>query len=166
MVEGLNLVFLTIMNWFHIFATVAWFGAITTMFFVLLPAAKIVLEPPVMGKLMVVLAKRMKVVAYISAFVLIVTGVIMQILNPSSAEFSFGNRWGMVLIIKHILVVVMIFVGVYVSESVLPKIIKLMEKGPSPEMGKLQKKQMQLGMFNFIVSLIILLLSGYMSFLT
>lgn len=165
MIEGLELVLLTLVNWAHLFATVAWFGAISTMFFVLLPAAKATLEPPVMGKLMGFLAKRMKAVAYISGAVLIVSGVLIQILNPSEAGFSFGSRWGMVLIVKHILVALMIFVGVYVSESVVPKIAKLAAKGSGPELGKLQKKQMSLGMLNFILSLIILLLSGYMGLL-
>jgi len=90
MIEGFELVLLTIMNWAHLFATVAWFGVITTM----------------------------------------------------------------------------IFVSVYISESIVPKIAKIAAKGPSPEVGKLQKKQMSLGMFNFILSLIILLLSGYMSAVT
>jgi len=166
MIEGFELVLLTLMNWVHLFATVAWFGAITTMFFVLLPAAKVALEPPVMGKLMGVLAKKMKVVAYLSGIVLIVTGVVMQILSPSNAVYSFGTRWGMVLVVKHILVAIMIFVGVYVSESIMPKIAKLAAKGLSPEVGALQKKQMKLGMFNFILSLIILLLSGYLRLLT
>jgi uncharacterized membrane protein len=133
------------------------------MFFVLLPAAKAALEPPVMGKLMGVFAKKMKVVVYISGIVLIVTGIVMQILSPSNTGYGFGARWGMVLVVKHVLVVVMLFIGVYISESVVPKIVNLAPKGPSPEMGKLQKKQMSLGMFNFILSLIILLLSGYMS---
>ncbi len=165
MIEGFKLVFLTIMNWAHLFATVVWFGAITTMFFVILPVAKVALEPPVMGKFMGALAKKMKSVVYVSIVVLIVTGAVMQIINPSDAGSGLGSRWGMVIIVKHILVALMIFVGVYLSESVVPKIVKLAAKGPSPEVGELQKKQMKLGMFNFILSLFILLLSAYVSFL-
>ena len=163
MIEGFELVLLTIMNWAHLFATVVWFGAMTTMFFVLLPAAKVALEPPVMGKFMGVLAKKMKTVVYVSIIVLIVTGAVIMALNPSEAGFDFGSRLGMVLIVKLILVSAMIFVGMYISESVVPKIGKLAAKGPGPELAKLQKKQMSMGMFNFILSLIILLLSGYMS---
>lgn len=165
MIEGFELVLLTLMTWAHLFATVVWFGAMSTMFFVLLPAAKVALEPPVMGKFMGVLAKKMKTVVYASIIVLFVSGSVMQILNPSDAGYGFGSRWGMVLVVKHILVVVMIFVGVYISESVVPKIAKLAAKGPSPEVGELQKKQMKLAMLNFILSLIVLLLSGYASLL-
>lgn len=166
MIEGFELVLLTLMNWAHLFATVVWFGAMTTMFFAILPAAKVALEPPVMGKFMGVLAKKMKTVVYVSIIVLIVTGAVLMSLNPSDAGYGFGSRWGMVLIVKHILVAVMIFVGVFISESVVPKIAKLAAKGPSPEVGEMQKKQMKLAMFNFILSLIILLLSGYLRLLT
>ncbi len=165
MIEGFKLVFLTIVNWAHLFATVVWFGGITTMFFVILPAAKVALEPPVMGKFMGVLAKKLKTVVYVSIVVLIVTGAVIMALNPSEAGYSLGSRYGMVLVVKHILVALMIFVGVYISESIMPKIVKLAAKGPSPEVGALQNKQMKLGMFNFILSLIILLLSGYVGFL-
>ncbi len=166
MIEGFELVLLTIMNWAHLFATVVWFGGMTTMFFVLIPVAKATLEPPVMGKFMGVLAKKLKTVVYVSIIVLIVTGAVMQILNPSDAGSGLGSRWGMVLVVKHILVALMIFVGVYIAESVVPKIVKAAAKGPSPEVGALQKKQMKMAMINFILSLIILLLSGYLRLLT
>jgi len=166
MIDGFELVLLTIMNWAHLFATVVWFGAMTTMFFVLLPAMKAALEPPVMGKLMGAVAKKMKGVVYVSIIVLIVTGAVMQILNPSDAGYGFGSRWGMVLVVKHVLIAVMIFIGIYISESILPKITKLAAKGPSPEVGELQKKQIKLAMINFIFSLIVLLLSGYLRLLT
>ena len=143
MIEGVNLVILTLLQWVHLFATVAWFGAISTMFFILVPSARDALEPPVMGKFMGVVTKKMKVVVYICAAVLIVTGVVIQIMNPPEAGFSLGDRWGMVLLIKHILVVVMLCIGVYVSEGINPKIAKLVAAGPSPELGKLQKKQMR-----------------------
>lgn len=166
MIEGFELVLLTLMNWAHLFATVVWFGAMTTMFFVILPAAKVALEPPVMGKFMGVLAKKVKTVVYVSIIVLIVTGAVIMALNPSDAGFGFGSRVGMVLIVKHFLVALMIFIGVYISESILPKIAKAAAKGPSPEVGELQKKQMKMAMINFILSLIILLLSGYLRLLT
>ena len=90
----------------------------------------------------------------------------MQILNPIYAGYGFGNRWTAVLVIKHILTLIMIFVGVYASESIGPRIAKLAAEGPSPEIGKLQKKQMTLGFLNFKLGLIILLLSGYMNAIT
>jgi len=165
MIEGFNLVILTLMNWIHLFATVTWFGAISTMFFILVPSARGALEPPVMGRFMGVVTKRMKVVVYISAALLIVTGIVLLIMNPPEAGYSLKERWGMVLFVKHILVVVMLCIGLYVTEGINPKIDKLIAAGPSPELGKLQKKQLGLGAFNFILSLIILLLSGYMFFL-
>lgn len=163
MSEVLKLVILTIMNWIHLFATVAWIGGITYIFLVLLPATKMALEPPVIGKLMGVITKRMKCVNYISIVVLIVTGVVIQVLHPSYVGFKLGDRWTLVLTIKHLIMLFMIIIGVYVSEGVGPKIAKLAAKGPSPEVGRLQKKQMSLGFTNFILGIIVLLLTGYLA---
>lgn len=166
MSQSLELILITIMNWGHLFATVAWIGGITTMIFIVGPALKMTLEPPVIGKLMVVLVKRMKVVAYTSGGVLIATGIILLVLNPTYAGYGFGNRWAAVLVVKHILTLFMILLGVYTSEIIGPKIVKLMAQGPSPEAGRLQKRQMGLGFLNFILGMLVLLLSGYMNAIT
>ncbi|MGD2294283.1 MAG: DUF4149 domain-containing protein [Candidatus Aminicenantes bacterium] len=166
MSPALELVLITLMNWIHLFATVAWIGGITTMIFVVSPGVKAALEPPVIGKLMDVLVKRMKMLVYINAALLIVTGFVLQGLNPAYADYGFGSRLPAILVIKHILILIMIILGIYVSEKVGPKISKLAAKGPSPEIGRLQKKQVSIGFINFILGLLVLLLSGYMSALT
>lgn len=164
--SAFELITITVMNWLHLFATVAWIGGITTMIFVVGPSVRSALEPPAMGKLMIFLAKKMKNMAYMSGAILIVTGVVLQVMDPAYAGYGFGNRWAAVLVIKHIFTLIMIVIGIYVSEVIGPKIGKLAAEGPSPEIGKLQKKQMGLGFFNFILGMIILLLSGYMNTIT
>lgn len=46
------LILSSLINFLYIFATVVWFGAMTTNAFILLPSIREALEPPAAGKLM------------------------------------------------------------------------------------------------------------------
>jgi uncharacterized membrane protein len=56
-----NLILISVINFLHLFATVAWLGAMTTNAFILLPSMKNSLEAPVAGKLMGAVMKRFRV---------------------------------------------------------------------------------------------------------
>ena len=56
----------SVINFLHLFATVAWFGAMTTNAFILLPSARKALEAPLVGKLIGAVMKRFRVLVYIS----------------------------------------------------------------------------------------------------
>jgi uncharacterized membrane protein len=92
-----HLILLTVINWLHLFATVAWIGGMTTNLLVLLPSIREALEPAVMGKLMGGVMKRFRIVTYISIVVLIVTGAVMTTFNASYMGLAlFGNLWSIV----------------------------------------------------------------------
>ena len=139
MIEGFNLVILTLMNWAHLFATVVWFGAMTTMFFMILPAAKVALEPPVMGKFMGILAKKMKTAVYISIFILVVTGALIAALNPSEAGFDLGSRVGMVLIVG----------GIYINDLEVAEYNRIRNEGCCGYVDKMIETDMGLIMIGF-----------------
>jgi uncharacterized membrane protein len=136
-----HLILLTVINWLHLFATVAWIGGMTTNLLVLLPSIREALEPAVMGKLMGGVMKRFRIVTYISIVVLIVTGAVMTTFNASYMGLAlFGNLWSIVALIS-----------------------KLAVKGPSPDLAHLQKKQIMLASTGFILGVIVLLLTGVMT---
>ncbi len=159
---NLNSLFLLgIINWFHLFATVVWIGGITTNFLVLLPSIRKVLDPPTTGKLMEVVMRRFRVLIYISIGVLIVTGIFMNIFNENYQGFmQFGNLWALITLIKHILTIVFIILAIYVFEGLFPKLSMLAKKGPSPDLLRLQKLQLNLLITSFILGIVILFLTG------
>ena len=154
-----QLTILSILNWFHLVATVAWIGGVFTNLLVIMPSARASLEPPVMGRFMGAFMGRFRNLVYISMGVMVVSGIFMMFFNKHFVG-TFGNFWEQMLLTKHILVIALIIVGVYMLQVLVPKIGQLAAKGPSPELGKLQKRQARLGMTGFLLGLLILLFTG------
>lgn len=154
----------SLVNFLHLFATVAWFGAMTTNAFILLPSVREALEPPAAGKLMGAIMKRFRVLVYTSIGVLIVTGVGMARINNNSTGFMQSeNLWSTILSIKHILTIIIVVLVIYAFESLGRKVSRLAAKGPSPELARLQKRQIMFSYIGLVLAIIILLLTGILT---
>jgi uncharacterized membrane protein len=152
-----DLTILSVVNWFHLVATVVWIGGIILSVTAISSAAKQSLEPPAMGRFMNSFMKRFRIMIYVSIGVLVVTGVFMMFYNKSYAGgMDLGNLWVLLVVVKHVFVLVLIILGIYLLEGVYSKIARLGAKGPSPKLAKLQKLQMSIGMTNMVLGLIIL----------
>jgi putative copper export protein len=73
---------------------------------------------------------------------------------------EFSNLWNQVMLIKHIFVAVLIILAIYAFEVIAPKVSRLAAKGPSPELGNLQKLQLNIALTGFVLGIIILLLTS------
>ena len=156
-----GLVTLSILNWFHLVATVVWMGGIFINNLDVSPSAKKSLEPPIMGKFMGTYIKRFGVLAYVSMGILIITGVIMTVMNPhNGSAAAAGSLWMQFTITKHVFVAILIIIGVYIMQFLSPKMERLGAKGPSPEGAKLQKQLIGLGITSLIIASIILFLTA------
>ena len=154
----------TIIDWLHLLATVGWIGGIFVNVVVLSPSARESMEPPIMGRFMSAYMKRFRVLAYVCMGVLVVTGVVMMLFSPEyMSGFDLGTPWALFLMLKHIFVVILIILGIYIMQVLYPKIEKAGAKGPSPEMAKLQKSLITLGSINFVIGLLILLFTAVTS---
>jgi uncharacterized membrane protein len=153
-----DLAIMSAMNWLHLLATVAWIGGVLINVIVLSPAAKESLEPPMMMRLWGAVMKRFRVIVYVCMAVFIGTGIVMMFMNSAYGDtFDFGDTWTLFLVIKHILVLILIIVGIYMLEGVFPKLKKLAAKGPSPELGKAEKRQKVVGATSLILAVLILI---------
>lgn len=162
--ETTKLILLSGLNWVHLFATVSWFGAMTTNMFVLGPALKESLDPPAMGKLMGSFMKRFRMFVYICIATLGISGIFMTALNKHfDGSMNFESLWSIVAHIKHLVVALMVVLVVYAFEGLAPKVAKAAAKGPSPELGKMRQKQMRLAACGFVMALVILLLTAVMT---
>ena len=164
MVE-LTTIGLPILNWFHLIATVVWIGAMSTNFLILLPSLNEALGPgPAIGKMMAAIMKRFRPIVYLSIITLTVTGSLMFYLNENyEGLLVFGNTWTIVIALKHVFVASLVILAVYSFEVLAPKVGKLAAKGPSPELAKLQKLQLNLAKSGFALGIIILLFTGISS---
>jgi uncharacterized membrane protein len=154
----------SVINFLHLFATVAWFGAMTTNAFILLPSARKALEAPLVGKLIGAVMKRFRVLVYISIGVLGVTGIELTRINEGSMRFMrFDNLWSSISSIKHIFTIIMVVLVIYAFEGLGKKVSRLTAKGPSPELASLQKKQVIFSYIGLVLAIIILLLTGILT---
>lgn len=159
-----NLILGSVLNFLHLFATVAWLGAMTTNAFILLPSAREALEPPVAGKLMGAVMKRFRVLVYTSIGVLIVTGIGMTRIDKHFMGYmQFKSLWSSISSIKHILIIIVVVLVIYAFEGLGRKVSRLAQKGPSPELARLQKKQVMFSYIGLVLAVIILLLTGILT---
>jgi uncharacterized membrane protein len=153
---------LGIFYWLHLFATVTWIGGITFILFVAIPSSRQVLGAEA-SKLMGEISKRFTPLANYSIILLVATGIALTVLNEQFSGIRiFRNNWSLVLSLKHILVLGMVVVHFYRGLVLTPKI------GKTESVTKktsLQKLSLNLVKVNFVLGVIVLLLSGITSVL-
>ena len=171
----MNILILSLSHFLHLLATVVWIGGIVMILFVILPGAKTALEsPPLQSKLMKGVAKRFTPMANISILVLIVTGIAITYREKNfTGLFNFNNPWNVAMFLKHSFVTLMIIIHFYRGLILTPKIGRLSAQIQSDELqkssslsskvAKLQKFSLNLVKTNFVLGLIVLLLTGILS---
>jgi uncharacterized membrane protein len=155
------IVLLSAANWVHLSATVLWIGAMATNLLIIMPSAGSTLTPPLMGQLLGAIMKKFRVAAYCCAGALLLSGVLMSTQNSGYTGFlKLENLWSVLLLIKHIVVICLIILAVYSFEVFAPRVGRAAAKGPSPELGKLQARQMNLAKVGLILGVAILALTA------
>lgn len=158
---------LSLVNWLHLFATVAWIGGMTTNVLVLLPSVRETLEPPAAGRFLGAVMRRFRRLVYGSILLLLLSGALMTALNENYlGPGQFGNTWSQVILVKHVFVATLVLVAVYAFEALAPRVSRLAAKGPSPELARLQRLQLRLAATGLLLGLIILFLTGMASALS
>jgi uncharacterized membrane protein len=146
----------TIYNFLHMLATATWIGGMLFMKLVLLPA-QAAIDPPQRGKLMGVAASRFTTVAWTSAVVLVVTGLLK---TPAGRLMDFSSRFGTALAVKHLLIAAMIVIGLVISLGVVPKLKSLAPAPGQPSSQGLVRAQGRLDLLsaiNTVLGLLVLL---------
>jgi uncharacterized membrane protein len=96
--------------------------------------------------------------AWSSIVVLILTGLHK---TPAGMMFNMTSTYGTILFIKHILILIAIFVGLAIAFGTLPKMRKLAPKPgekPSEEFISAQKTLGMLSVTNMVLEIIIVIL--------
>lgn len=169
----MSLLILSVSHFLHLLATVVWIGGIVIILAVILPGGRAALaSPSARGGLMKEIAKRFSPMANISILVLIVTGVIIARRDPDfKGVLEFTNPWSVVMLLKHLLVASMITVHFYRGLVLNPRIGRLSSQAGdaqaastlSSQVAGLQKLSLNLVRANFVLGMMVLLLTGIAS---
>jgi uncharacterized membrane protein len=140
----------------HLLAVVIWIGGIIFVNLSLMPSiADLPLETK--GAVMGRVTKRFSIISMISILVLLITGYLKV---PEGMMFAPASHYGLILLIKHILVLIIIFLGLYISFGISPRVRKLAPKqgeAPSAEFISAQKTLGALAFTNMIIGILIII---------
>lgn len=145
-----------VINFFHLLATSIWIGGMVYIHFVLLPAVSKI-DQGEGGKLQGIIAKRFSIIAWSALLILLITGYLK---TPSEMLFNTTTHFGIILTIKHILILCVIVVGIMIGAVVVPGLRKHMPKPgekPLPEFFSFKKKLEILATTNLTLGILILI---------
>jgi uncharacterized membrane protein len=101
-------ILIALSNWLHALATVVFIGHFILLALIYLPA----LSKTGNGAALSEISKRSRPWLYASLFVFIVTGTYLMLIDTGYLGFmNLGNLWGILMLVKHILVIGMIVMG-------------------------------------------------------
>lgn len=161
-----NPILLTVLDFLHQLATIAWIGGMFFNFLAVMPTVGRILDPATAGKFMGFLMRRVRVIVYVSLLVLFVTGIPMKIASEYYvAIINFDTSWETASFIKHVFVAILALFALYSFEFLSPKIAKLAPKGPSDELLVLRARQKKLAAASFLFAIIIVFISVMMKYL-
>jgi len=149
-------------HFLHILGTVVWIGGILMVIFVILPSAKASLEAtPMIGRLMKEVTQHFTLLANISIFVLIGTGIIIFYYDKNYISIlSQKNTWNVVISLKLLFVAVMVVIHFYRGLILNPKIAKSSTQANETQATRLKKFSLDLVKTNFALGIIVLMLAA------
>ena len=151
---------LTIGYWLHLISTVVWIGGIIFILFVAIPSSKQVMGAEA-GKMMGEISKRFTPLANYSILLLIVSGIILTGLSKQfSGIGALGDKWTLIISLKHIVVLVMIAIHFYRGLLLIPRIGRIES---STKKKSLQTISLNLVKVNLFFGILVLLLSAISS---
>ena len=150
-----------LIKWIHLLAAVAWIGTMFANFFIYIPVISNQLDPPSAGKLIGTVMKRIRVLVYICITLFILAGVLLVSLYGSNmGPIRVGDPWFLYFFGKMLVFLIMVVLAVYAFEVLAPRITRLSAKGPSPILGRLQKRQKIVALIGFILGILIIFVSA------
>ena len=140
----------------HLLSAVTWIGGMIFVNFALVPGIAD-MAPEQRGAVMGRVSKRFSIISMICLIVLLITGYLKV---PEGMMFAPASHYGEMLLIKHILVIIAIIIGLYISFGVAPKIRNNAPKpgeAPSAVFISAQKTLGTLAFTNMIFGILIVI---------
>jgi uncharacterized membrane protein len=96
-------------TWLHSIATILLIGHYLLLVLIYLP---ILAKENGGGMILSAISKRSRVWVYASLVIFMVTGIYLTLTDPNYLGIgNFGNLWGILMLVKHILILAMIVIG-------------------------------------------------------
>lgn len=150
-----------LINFVHLLATAVWLGGALFIKIILDPASRAI-DPRENGKLQAVVAKRFSIAAWISIVLLVITGISK---TPSGMLMDTTSEAGIILALKHILIIGVIGIGLAIGLVVVPR-LRRSAGSPEPavqlQFQKAGRQLQRLSMTSTVLGIGILLAASFL----
>ena len=152
---------LAVIYWLHLLATITWIGSLVSIYVLVLPNTRRVLEAVDELALLDGIQKRLEPIAWFSVSLLVVTGLFQMSVNPHYNGFlSTSGQWSLAILSKHILVAGLVVVSAIYTWEVLPTMRRALmrkDKVKPEEIEALQRRERSLLRVSLVLAAFILL---------
>jgi len=167
----MNNIILVVCNWLHLIATVVWIGHMANSAILFTPLSKKYVSKSTYGDFLADYRRRDKPTALTAIVVFFATGLGLMLLSPQYQGLGniFANSWSTIVFAKHIIVLVMVGLGVYMGSAIMPKLAsawsELATEGTShsainSHIARLERVRSSVALSLLILGLVVLLLTA------
>jgi uncharacterized membrane protein len=113
-----------VVTWLHSLATVGLLGYYAVLGLVLVPVLRRTLDAPTLGRVIPAIERRALPLVLVAIGLFLVTGTYLLVTDARflGLGHTFANRWSTLIVVKHLVVVVLVGIGVYIDLLVVPDI--------------------------------------------
>jgi len=156
---------LSLIYWLHMLATVIWIGGLATLAILVLPTARQTLDARSYAVFLQKVRKRLDSLGWLCLVILAGTGLFQMSSNPNYQGFlAISNRWGLAILLKHILFLGMAGISAYLTWGLLPNLqriaLRLSQGQNPPDVQRLFRQEAMLVRSNLILGVLILALTA------
>ena len=110
--------------WLHSLATVVLLGYYAILALVVVPVLRSAVNGPAIGRVIPAIERRALPLVIAATVIFLVTGLYLMLGDGRFSGFGhfFGSTWSTLIVIKHVVVVALVGVGVYLDLLVMPAI--------------------------------------------
>jgi uncharacterized membrane protein len=156
-------------TWLHLVVLVIWIGHMVNSLILFGPLASKYVSKSHYGEFIAAYRAKDRPVSIICIVIFIITGLVLTLLNEQYQGFGnvLANSWSTTLLIKHILVLAMIGLGLYIGTRVMPDLAEAGKKlahqndaGAASEVARLEKVRKRVNLSLCILAMLVLLLTA------
>jgi uncharacterized membrane protein len=110
--------------WLHSLVTVGLLGYYAVLGLVLVPVLRRTVDAPTLGRVIPAIERRALPLILAAIGVFVVTGTYLLVKDSRflGLGHTFANTWSSLIVVKHLVVVVLVLIGVYIDLLVVPNI--------------------------------------------
>ena len=154
---------MALINFLHLSSTVIWIGSIVFITLILFPILKRLTEE-FSSTVFKIIFSVFRKITVVSIIIIIISGILIAA-RLSDAELTLHSAYGIIFLLKHLLIVVILALVLIANYYFFPKIHKFCQLKKENELCSYQKQLIGIMSASMVLGLVTLALTAVMQFL-